>query len=1365
MQDMAKPSYETLQKKVARLEKELARLRSSGTRTEKEYRDLVENVNSIILRMDVRGNITYCNEYARRFFGYGNDEILGKNAVGTIVPESESTGRDLAALISVICRDPERCAASENENMKKDGSRVWISWSNRAVTDEKGAVIEVLCVGNDITGRKKAETAARENEERYRVLFNSSVNIIYLHDFQGNFIDINETGLKFLGYSREEIKTLSFADLVSHEELEKAIEGTRAIFATGSADNVNEFRLRAKGGEMKHVEISASPVYRDGRPVAIQGIARDITEQKKTLEALRENEAVMRSMLEAVPVGVGLLVNRKFRKVNRSLCSITGFSEKELLGSDTRVIYPDDSEYQRIGRELYEHMAREGLGVKEAKLKKKDGRIIDVLLSLSPIDPADLNAGVTAAVLDITERKRSETALRESEEKFRLLAENARDVIWLTDLNLKPLYVSKSVLQLCGYTPDEMMDMNLEEMLAPPSRGLALQLNAEHAGIEQSGTGDPNRTVKLELEFNRKDGSTVWTESIVTYQRDLRGHAVAIVGVSRDISERRISQAENEAISRISQLFLSPESSSGIFDEISSVLHTRFGFPITGIMQYESSTDEMVYLGSTGISWDGPGKPRVPAGEFDRRFLEAGNAIVEVDISARDDYSLASLAGSLKIKSLICVPILIGGRVFGAVVMGDRRIRPETPRIARVIRIIADYLSGELSRRAMEETLRESEELTRNLMASVNEGIIIFNRDLNILLWNRFMEELTGIPAGEAIGKKYTGSYPHVKHPSLFNDLKRSLAGESFRSEDLEYEFARSGRRGWIIGQYTPLRNAREDVIGIIVSIRDITRRRMVEMSLGRTREDLKETLDATTDGIWTWNAGDNDYYYSPRFYTMLGYEPGEFPPSFEVFKSLIHPDDRERALGTMRHYLSSGSGETYENEYRFRAKDGSYRWMYSRARVVERYQDGRVRRMIGNHEDVTDRKTAEERLKGQLAVNMALTGLSGSIISQSYSLKDIAVIVQEYARLLTESEEGCVSGLTPDTGSNVILSTTLTMGAVNSAALKKTNDDEMRNGRNRYGGLWGYALNNRQAFFTNDPSAHESWVEPPPGHPRIRRFLSVPVLFYDELVGQIALGNSTRDYTENDLVTVRRIGSLFAMAINHIRNENRILASLHEKEVLIKELHHRVKNNMQVVSSLLALQSRKVDDERYRKYFEESQNRIHAMAMVHEKLYRSEDMARVDFSEYIRDLTRHLFYTYNINPRAIRLHLDVAEIYLGIDTAIPCAMIINELVSNSLEHAFPGGREGNLTVRLHRNDGGMHILTVTDDGVGIPEDFSIDKLQTLGMQIIQSLTRQVRGTLEMVGKGGTHATVVFDGIPRAKGAAGTNGSSENSDR
>lgn len=1362
---MPKPSYETLQKKVARLEKELARLRSTGTRTEKEYRELVENVNSIILRMDVRGTITYFNEYARKFFGYGDDEILGKNVVGTIVPLSESTGRDLAALVSVICRDPERFAANENENMKKDGSRVWISWSNKAITDKKGAVMEILCVGNDITGLKHAETAARESEERYRVLFDSSIHIIYLHDFQGNFIDINETGLKFLGYGRDEIKNLSFADLVSREELEKAIEGVRAIFSTGASDNINEFRLRTKSGEMKHVEISASPVCRDGRPFAIQGIARDITEQKKILEALRENEAVMRSMLEAVPVGVGLLMNRKFRKVNRSLCLITGFSETELLGSDTRLIYPDDNEYRRIGRELYGHMAREGLGVQEAQLKRKDGRVIDVLLSLSPFDPKDMSAGVTAAVLDITERKRSENALRESEEKFRLLAENARDVIWLTDLDLRPLYVSKSIQQLCGCTPDEMMNMNLEEMLAPGSRELALRLNAEHAVIERSGTGDPGRTVKLELEFNRKDGSTVWTESLVTYQRDLGGHPAAIVGVTRDISERRITQAEDEAISRISRLFLSPESLSDIYREISSILHTRFGFPVTGIVQYDASTDEMVYPGSIGIPWEGSGLPRVTACEFDHRFIETGNAIVEVDISTRDDYSLVPLASSLGIRSLICEPIVIGGRVFGAVVMGDRRVRLEAPRIARTIRIIADYLSGELSRRRMEETLRESEELTGNLMASVNEGIIIFNRDLRILLWNRFMEELTGIPADEVIGKKYTESYPHVKYPSLFDDLQRSLEGETFRSEDLEYDFARSGRRGWIIGQYTPLRNAKEEVIGIIVSIRDITRRRMVELSLGRTQEDLRETLNATTDGIWTWNAGNNDYYYSPRFYTMLGYEPGEFPPSFEVFKSLIHPDDRERALATMRNYLSSGNGGMYENEYRFRAKDGSCRWIYSRARVVEWDQDGRVRRMIGNHEDITERKTAEEGLKGQLAMNMALAGLSGSIISHSYSLKDIAVIVQEYARLLTESEEGCVSELSPDTGENIILSTTLKMPEGSSSAVKGDNSGEPRNGRKQYGGLWGCALDTRQAFFTNDPPAHEWREEPPPGHPRIRRFLSVPVLFYNELVGQIALANSSRDYTENDLVTVRRIGSLYAMAINRIRNENRIMASLHEKEVLIKELHHRVKNNMQVVSSLLALQARKVDDDRYRKYFEESQNRIHAMAMVHEKLYHSEDMARVDFSEYIRELTRHLFFTYNINRQAIRLHLDVGEIYLGIDTAIPCAMIINELVSNSLEHAFPGAREGNLTVRFHRNDEGIHTLTVSDDGVGLPEDFAIGSLQTLGMQIIQSLARQVRGTLEMTGRGGTHVTVVFSGNPRTKGAAGINGKAENTHR
>ncbi len=1335
MQAMAKPSYETLQKKAARLEKELSQARLSQRRNEEHYRDLVENVNSIILRLDRKGIIHFINEYALRFFGYEADEITGRSVVGTIVPENESTGRDLAVMMEDICTRPDRYASNENENMRKDGTRVWVSWSNRALTDQTGAVTEIICVGNDITRLKKAESAMRESEEKYRALYNSSINMIYIHDLKGNFIDANESGLKLVGYTLDEFKTLSFRDILAPEEEQRALERTVRSTASGELDKAVEFHLRTKSGEEKYIEVNASLLRRDGRPYGILGIARDITlsrtaeaamreseekfstafsksplltaintiddnrfidvndrflevtgfqreevigktvaelnlsvhdeelqamaaevletgsvrdkklrirtksgdmrwglftgeiislgQQKYFLtmmndvteralaeEELRKNEAVLRSMLEAVPVGVGLMVGRILRKVNPSLCSITGYSESEMIGKDTRMLYPDDDEYARIGRELYGQMEREGLGVQEARLRRKDGTMIDVLLCLSPFDPQDMSVGVTATVLDI--------------------------------------------------------------------------------------------------------------------------------------SERKFAQAENESISRISRLFLSKEHLSDIFEGITTILSNLFGFPATGIVRYDGAADEVEYVGSVGVPWDGAGRPRFPAHEtLTGRVIKTGQAFVGMDVSDQWQYQ-APILRTMGIKTFICEPIVIGDTIFGAVAMGDSRIRTEAGRIARTIRIIADYLSRELSRRQMEETLRESEDLTVNLMASVNDGIIIFNRDFRVLLWNRFMEELTGIPAENVIGRISPDLAPYIKNRAVYDDMRRALAGETFRSGDLEFEFTRSGRKGWMIGQFTPLRNSQHEVIGIIVSVRDITRRRMAELSLGRTQEDLRETLEATTDGIWTWNISGNEYYFSPRFYTMLGYEPEEFLPTFPSFRALIHPDDLERSMAIIRRFSTSGQSDIYENEFRLKTRDGSYRWISSRARVVERDQEGRALRLIGNHEDITERKIAEERLRGQLAVNMALSGLSGSIISQSYTITDIAIIVLEYAKLLTDSVDGYVSEISRDTGENIILSTTINLPDDHAVKAKKDHGGRSNGGARHYGGLWGHSLNTRQAFYTNNPPDHPAWEEPPAGHPPIARFLSVPVLFYSELVGQITLANAARDYTDNDIITVRRLGSLFAMAINRIRNENRLVQSLHEKEVLIKELHHRVKNNMQVISSLLGLQSRKVDDEKYRKYFEESQNRIHAMAMVHEKLYRAEDMARVDFAEYINELTRHLFYSYNVNRQTVRIHLDVRDIFLGIDTAIPCAMIINELVTNAIKHAFPGGRTGELSVALVKNEEGKHHLTVSDNGVGLPEGVAIGTMNTLGIQIVHSLTKQVRGVLSMDGTCGTRIDIIF---------------------
>ena len=154
------------------------------------------------------------------------------------------------------------------------------------------------------------------------------------------------------------------------------------------------------------------------------------------------------------------------------------------------------------------------------------------------------------------------------------------------------------------------------------------------------------------------------------------------------------------------------------------------------------------------------------------------------------------------------------------------------------------------------------------------------------------------------------------------------------------------------------------------------------------------------------------------------------------------------------------------------------------------------------------------------------------------------------------------------------------------------------------------------------------------------------------------------------------------------------------------------------------------------RALFQESQNRIHAMALVHEKLYHSDVMAKIDFGRYINELTQHLFFSYNINRHLVQLDLDVKEIYLGIDIAIPCAMIVNELVSNSLKHAFPDGRKGAVSVVFSRDEDGRHALVVSDDGVGIPDDFDVATSNSLGMQIVQSLTKQIKGTIGRLGDG-----------------------------
>jgi PAS domain S-box-containing protein len=232
---------------------------------------------------------------------------------------------------------------------------------------------------------------------------------------------------------------------------------------------------------------------------------------------------------------------------------------------------------------------------------------------------------------------------------------------------------------------------------------------------------------------------------------------------------------------------------------------------------------------------------------------------------------------------------------------------------------------------------------------------------------------------------------------------------------------------------------------------------------------------------------------------------------------------------------------------------------------------------------------------------------------------------------------------------------------------------------------------------------------------------------------GDITL-SSLRDAEGKTLYIVGQIQDISdkKLAGEHLK------ASLKEKEILLSEIHHRVKNNMQVISSLLKIQSDKIQDKAYADMFKESNDRIRSMSLVHEKLYQSKDFANVDFNGYVKGLVNSLFRSYGIDTNKIKAKIEVEGISLGVDTAVPCGLLINELVSNSLKHAFPEKRNGEIRIALRSINEDEFELKVSDDGIGIPQDLDIKNTESFGMELISILVDQLDGQIDLDRTAGT---------------------------
>jgi len=245
-----------------------------------------------------------------------------------------------------------------------------------------------------------------------------------------------------------------------------------------------------------------------------------------------------------------------------------------------------------------------------------------------------------------------------------------------------------------------------------------------------------------------------------------------------------------------------------------------------------------------------------------------------------------------------------------------------------------------------------------------------------------------------------------------------------------------------------------------------------------------------------------------------------------------------------------------------------------------------------------------------------------------------------------------------------------------------------------------------------------------------------VPEILRSKVAVFVDLNRKRRD--------LQRLNDALQAEIAQRRNAEEAVRHSREKEVLLQEIHHRVKNNLQIITSLLRMQSRAVQDPACSEALRECQNRVASMALIHDKLYRARDLARVSFGEYVRDLTNNILTSYALPARSVRVRFDIDDLSLSLDYAVPCGLILNELMSNCLKHAFPVGHSGTVYIGFHAEGEEELCLVVRDDGVGVPADVDLGRTSSLGWRLIRALVEQLGGVVQCQTAGGTSVEIRF---------------------
>lgn len=593
-------------------------------------------------------------------------------------------------------------------------------------------------------------------------------------------------------------------------------------------------------------------------------------------------------------------------------------------------------------------------------------------------------------------------------------------------------------------------------------------------------------------------------------------------------------------------------------------------------------------------------------------------------------------------------------------------------------------------RKKAEATLRDSEERFRATVEQAAVGITHPDATGRYLRVNQKFCEIVGYTATELLSRTWMDvTYPEDIDADLEQN-KKLFAGkiDSFKME--KRLLHKDGTVVWVNITVSLIKEPLSGAIYNVVVTEDISDRKKTEAALKESEERFRQLAENIESVFWMVNVQPQEIIYiSPAYAKIWGRSCADLYAYGRFFTESFHPEDRDRVIATFTKQMESEK----DIEYRIFRPDGQIRWIRARAFPI-RNQAGQVYRIVGIAEDISESKQAEKTIREseerfrQLAEN-----IQDSVWLMSAEFTDLLYLSPAYEQ------------------------------------------------------IWGRS---REELYA-DPLKMMEWV-----HPEDKILL-------EEAMGRVLQGESTN--TEYRIFlpegTIRWVcdrafpiydesGKIYRIAgigediSDRKLTDARIQAALREKEVLLKEIHHRVKNNMQVISSLLQLQAQYIEDEATLTLFEESQTRIHSMALIHEQLYQSEHLDRIALSPYVENLVANLYQSFGCGNTSIKFNLKVDPIYLNIETAIPCGLIINELVSNSLKYAFISSLAGEISINFHEINNSQFHLTIQDNGRGFSANFDLENTETLGLRLVKMLAYQLEASIAIDSQRGTCYSLIF---------------------